>query len=471
MNAARAVPVFVAPVRPRITPKISAVVGLICVLAAPLWVYELFFAVEDQPVSDFALVPAIIAANLILVSIVARRDQGLSRVLPVAFLFKIVCVAAYLYMTFGIFGGSVDLVHYYGQGLEIANAFHLRGEWTTLQPFWSNNFIYMITGGLFIVIGPSLVAGSMIFAMVAFWGQYLFYRAFCQAFPQGDRDLAMSLLLFLPSIVFWPAVVGKDAIIFFCIAMASYGFVLLQVQAKLRSIVLMAGGLGGTMLVRPHIAAMLGMAMFVPYVLGKNRKGVAQVAGKLLALPLFLGGIYYLAGEAQSFLQMEDFSKAGKVMERVASGSATGGSQFSGAGSFLLDILNSPFLLFRPFPWEVRSAQAAVAGAEALLLLYLILRQRRVIRAAVVSWRQNAVVLFIVLYAVQFSVVFAISIRNFGLLARERVMLVPLVVLLLCFRPSSAVQFAQQPGRRWHILRRRHPAGVGPSLPARRGSI
>ncbi len=471
MNAVRALPVFVPPVPRRITQTISAVLALACVLSSPLWVYELFFAVEDQPVTDFALVPAIIAANLILVAIVARRDRTLSRVLPVAFLFKIVCVAAYLYMAFGIFGGSVDLVHYYGQGLEIANAFHLRGEWTTLQPFWSNNFIYMLTGGLFILIGPSIVAGSMIFAMVAFWGQYLFYRAFSRAFPQGDSDLAMSLLLFLPSIVFWPAVIGKDAVIFFCIALASYGFVLLQVEAKLRSIVLLTAGLGGTMLVRPHIAAMLAMAMFVPYAVGRNRKGVTQVAGKVLVLPLFLGAIYYLAGEAQSFLQMEDFSKAGKVMERVATGSATGGSQFSGAGSFVLDVLNAPFLLFRPFPWEVRSAQAAIAGAEALLLLYLVFRQRRVISAALLSWRENAVVLFIVLYAVQFSVVFAISIRNFGLLARERVMLVPLVVLLLCFRPASALHDRSYPWQRWRVFRRDRSRAVARSLSMRRSSV
>ncbi len=445
----------------RVANNIITAIGLACILTSPAWAYQLFFDFENQPASDFALVPLIIAANVVLVIVLSRDDRFLRRALPVALAFKIVCAAAYLFMCFHVFGGAVDLAHYFSMGQQIAESFRLRSEWEFLHPFWSNNFVFMMTGAMFIVIGPSIVAGSILYAMVSFWGQYVFYRAFCLAFPDGDRTTAGLLLLFLPSVVFWPSTIGKDSPIFYCIAVTTYGFVLLQQKAKASAFLIMAVGLGGTCIIRPHIAAMLAIAILIPYLIGRNVKGISQVAGKMIALPLLVVGIYYIASQAQSFLKVEDLSKAESVVQRVASSSSIGGSQFEGGSSMLFDLLNAPFLLFRPFPWEIRSLQAAIGGMESLIVLALVWTRRKVLRSALLLSRQNAILMFIGIYTVEFSIVFAAAIRNFGLLARQRVMLVPLVMMALCFRSPGEAESPARPARRggrW--FSRLRPRGV-----------
>jgi hypothetical protein len=56
----------------------------------------------------------------------------------------------------------------------------------------------------------------------------------------------------------------------------------------------------------------------------------------------------------------------------------------------------------------------------------------------VVKGRSNPLVTFAVCFFLIFSMVFSISLSNFGLLARQRVMVLPLVLLLLLASKSPA---------------------------------
>ena len=87
-------------------------------------------------------------------------------------------------------------------------------------------------------------------------------------------------------------------------------------------------------------------------------------------------------------------------------------------------------ILFRPFPFEAHNAQAAVTALESTLLLCLTIAQRRSIWRAVRELRRRPYVAFILVYAAGFVVAFA-SISNFGILARERVQLLPFFLVLL----------------------------------------
>ena len=54
--------------------------------------------------------------------------------------------------------------------------------------------------------------------------------------------------------------------------------------------------------------------------------------------------------------------------------------------------------------------------------------------------RETAVILAAILFVAQFSIIFSAAITNFGLLARQRVMAMPFLVLLLCFHKTRAAR-------------------------------
>jgi hypothetical protein len=52
------------------------------------------------------------------------------------------------------------------------------------------------------------------------------------------------------------------------------------------------------------------------------------------------------------------------------------------------------------------------------------------------QWR-NPYTLFILVFCLLFSVAFAVATSNFGILVRERVMMVPIALMLVCAKPKS----------------------------------
>ncbi len=56
-------------------------------------------------------------------------------------------------------------------------------EWGGKQ---GTQYMELITTAVYTVVGPSPIAGFVIFASMAFWGQYLLFRAFRVALPDGD---------------------------------------------------------------------------------------------------------------------------------------------------------------------------------------------------------------------------------------------------------------------------------------------
>ena len=86
--------------------------------------------------------------------------------------------------------------------------------------------------------------------------------------------------------------------------------------------------------------------------------------------------------------------------------------------------------MFRPFPTEAHNRQALFASAESALLLGLLaLWWRRLARVPRAMLR-NPYVMFAVVYAMGFVVAFS-SFSNFGILARQRVQVLPLVLAVV----------------------------------------
>jgi len=289
----------------------------------------------------------------------------------------------------------------------------------------------MICGALQILIGPAFPSMSVIFSMLSFWGEFFAYRAFCTAFPKGDRYILGILLFFLPSIVFWPSTIGKDALIMLFIGLCVYGFALVNHQPSSRAFFYLGLGLLGTMVVRPHIAAMLVISMTAPYLVANNRRGAAAALTKMIGFALLLGGTYFIALQARTFLQFDDVNGGMTAIDNVNRSNHYGNAAIGQNESALARAISAPVLLFRPFIWEVHNIPSTLASIEGLLLLLFTWRRRRELLEMLRRWKIDSFAAFLLVYTVQFSIIFAGAMSNFGLLARQRVMLLPFALMLL----------------------------------------
>lgn len=411
--------------------------GFIGILSSPVWGVALFFSPSpDFPVlSSVVLVPMILLVNFGLILSICKQSPELKEILSVSLMLKTAAAGIYLYMCFRLYHGSADTLHYYWIGEQIATNFKLRGEWTILHPIWGTNFICMVTGALVAMMGNAVSAAMLVYASISFWGQYFFYRVFCTAFPQGNRERAASLIFLLPSIVFWSAAIGKDALTCFSLGLASYGFVLMIEGKSTRGALYLLLGVALTGFVRPHMAGLFGLAVTATYIVGKHRGGTWAFARKIFGIPLLVAGTVYLVRNVQVAIGAESVSQGMNLAKALAKNNmALGGSTF-GAGSLTIRLTAAPLMLFRPFPWEIHNIQAAVASLEALFLLCCFWRLRHDLRSFVTTSLRHPFVLFIIVYWVEFTVVFGIATTNFGILSRMRIMLLPLVIMLLCVEP------------------------------------
>ena len=168
----------------------------------------------------------------------------------------------HFFVDFGFYGGVADARQYSAQGADLAAQFwqgdfvpHLGG------PLVGIGFINLLTGIIYALIGPTIIGGYLFYSWLAFWGLYFCYRAFRTAMPGADHRRYAILVLFLPSLVFWSSGIGKGAWMTLCIGLALLGAARLLSRAP-RSMLPLLAGLGGTALVRPHITAILVMALF-----------------------------------------------------------------------------------------------------------------------------------------------------------------------------------------------------------------
>lgn len=462
--AAPVVGLRVPPPRTDRTALVLKVIAALAILSAPLWLPALFFSYQFEIGTSLVAVPMMLAACLVLAIALSRGDRFGFEIIAVGVIVKLMGAALFTFTVYQVYNAAADMPRYVTWGRQFADDI-MRGEGRLLRPIWGGNFVSMLTGGVFLTLGEAIPAAVTMFSLASFWGQYLLWRAFTVAFPMGEHRLAALLLLFTPSLVFWTAAIGKDALVMFSLGLVAYGYARLTVQGTYSGVVVLVLGLGLTLLARPHMAGMISLALLVPYMVSRERRGVAGLLGRMIAVPLLVLGTAYLATQGAAYVEMSNYTEGESVVEKVARSNRMGGSKIQGGETLASRVTMAPFLLFRPFPWEVHNLQAAVAAAEALVLLVVSFRLRRRLLSLVLHARENPFVLFSLLYGAMFLITFSGSLTNLGLLARQRVMVLPFFLMLLCVPAPPG----DPPPRLAWWRRRRAPAPppvVGSATPA-----
>jgi hypothetical protein len=381
-----------------------------------------------------------------LFSRVWKNDKFIQLLFGAGMSTRVAAAGAYVWLGFVVFNVAVDAFHYWNEGMVRAKEFSGVG-WSAFPPPWtSTNLICNLCGLITLVIGNAMPTLFVLFAFAALWGAYFFYRAFSIAFPHGNRGLYGVLLVLLPSMVYWSSAIGKDSLEQLFIGLSAYGFARIIQQVNARSLVICVLGLGGAAVVRPHVGAMLAIGILVPFTAGRARGGWLTMSVKVLLVPILAAGTLYMVSQAQSFVGAEggDFQSNVNRLKLQSRASDLGGSSFNSGESLPRRITQGPFLVFRPFPWEVHNAMSAAAALEGVGLFIFAWSKRRDFWVLVHQWR-DPYVLFILVYSLEFSVIFAAATSNFGILVRQRIMMVPVFLMLFCVPRELSRAVARRP--------------------------
>jgi Uncharacterised nucleotidyltransferase len=390
-----------------------------------------------------------------------RPDEAwVGRWLVVAVVVKIGASYFRYHTAFNSYGGVADASGYDQWGRELARAWLDGSRAPELENLRELNFIRWFTGVVYYVFGTDMVAGFFVFGLLAVVGSYLWYRATADAVPGINRRLYLALVLFAPSVVFWPSSIGKESLMQLGIGTVALATAHLLGHRLARAAVL--GLAGGWLLwvVRPHLLALVTLAAGCAYVGGRVRGSggamrslMARPAG-LLAVALVLA---FTVSQATRFLGMEDLSLSSieAELDENTERTSIGGSEYHHGGNSLNPLRlpeGAVTVLLRPFPWETESSLQLISSVESALLIGLIVARLSSVRAALRRARSTPFLLycwtFVILYAATFS-----SIANFGLLVRQRSLVMPALFVLVSVRAATTTpRSAAAPPRRQPVM-------------------
>lgn len=396
--------------------------------------------------------PILFAVSLPAFSRQARRegDRSIFWLLVLALLAKFIGAIVRYYVAFDVYEGVADAAAYHDHGAMIAENFQNGVFRTGLDSLTDTNFIRFLTGLVYTFVGPTGLGGFVVFSWLGFWGVYFFYRAFRLAVPEGRSRSYAKLVFFLPTLLFWPSSVGKEAWMMFALGIAAFGAARMLTGRTWRGLLVAALGLWLATIVRPHVAGIFALSLAAGYLFRRSRPelgGFATLA-KIVGLMAATALAVVLVIRTDRFLEASAIQTEGgvaSVLRQTSERTAQGGSEF--VPSALESPARAPIavatVLFRPFLFEVSNAQGLAASLETTFLLVLCFRRWRWIGAAFRSIRRQPYVALAIAYTGLFILAFS-AFANFGLLARERAQLFPLFLVLICI-PSMSQEAERRP--------------------------
>lgn len=390
---------------------------------------------------------ALIVGTLTIVTIPIARHAakveewpGLSKIVMAAMLLRLGGSIARYLVAYGAYGGVADAstyTHVASTHFEAFRHFHLFSPTTGVF----SGFVPWLDTVVYAVFGPTEIGAFFIFSWLNFLGCYLFFRAFRIGYPEGDARRYAALVFFLPSLLYWPSSLGKEGWMVLVIGLACYGLARSLAGRPFGYITLVAG-IGGMVLVRPHLALIFLPAAMLAFVLRRTRPGARRrPAGRILGILILVVSLFVVVSKAQSYFGVTnlDVQTVTKQLQTTRMQTDEGNSAFNPPNA------QSPLgfpqavvaVLFRPFPFEAHGITVLVASMEGIILIGLTVQSRTRLARLPRALRRNPYVLFCTVYSLLFIFAFS-NFSNFGILARERVQMLPMYLALLALAKPSA---------------------------------
>jgi len=394
------------------------------VVAGLLFIGGVFLAVAGNKEAMGAVVSGPLL--LLIAYLVARRISATDnnpQLIPIllgAFCLKM-AGALVRYWIAAVLYHSGDFYDYDKWGRRIASG--LRHGHLLSQPgrLAGTDFMRYVTGFIYFLTPARLLSGFLVYAFLSYIGLIFFWRAYRLAISQKNDLRYLKWVVLLPSLLYWPSAIGKDAFMVLAAGVASYGVACLLTTRFLAGITVLSLGAAAMCYVRPHIALVICAGLVVAVIVGRSQVGVATT---LLTIGFTIALAFVVLHASSSFFGITNFNQASiaKELNDVSAQSSEGGSSFSPI------IANNPIkfpaaaftVLYRPLPIESHSGQELATSIEGIVLLVMTVKTSR--RYPYFAYAFVAILVFIFAFS---------GISNFGILARQRTVIEPLLLVFL----------------------------------------
>jgi hypothetical protein len=264
------------------------------------------------------------------------------------------------------------------------------------------------------------------YSLIGFIGLTYFYVMAVELIPNDPKFSGYYLfpmLFFLPNLHFWSCAVGKDALLFFCIAIFTYG--LMQPFKRMPMIVF---GLLLAYFIRPHITLFMLLGFGMAYFSGQN----ISVFRRILFFGLMVGIAIAILPMVMKFARIEEasldsFDKFSETKAALLSKASAGSA---------VDISSYPFpvkvftFLYRPLFFDINGIPSVLASLENLLLLvlsYTVLKNKPLETFKKAPFVIQGMVYFLIIGTLAFSQ----SLGNVGIMIRMRNMFLPGLIIFI----------------------------------------
>jgi hypothetical protein len=325
-----------------------------------------------------------------------------------------------------------DALAYYSKGLEYANRLAeldlsiFEAAERGAKTWWGTQFVEYVSGFVLLLIGPSLQAEFLVFAIFPFIGLILAVKTVHANYtPEAGKRYAY-LVFFAPSLCFWPSSVGKESLMLLAIGLILYGYAGARTRIQW---VPLGAGLLLAFVIRPHVSALIAIALGFTQVLRPN-----TIYNPRELLKTFVLGVLAILVVFSTLneLGVQDAQEAQELFDHRAGKTTQGGSAFErtevGVMAIPIAFIN---MLFRPFFFESSSAVVLLAALEVLLFWLIVFLFRRTVLFSLLSFRTDRLLRLAAPLTFLFCLIFGLAFGNAGIIARQRVAILPSLFLFL----------------------------------------
>jgi hypothetical protein len=252
------------------------------------------------------------------------------------------------------------------------------------------------------------LGATILFASLSYIGFWMLFQII-----QNYKIKYLWLILLVPSMHFWTAGFGKDCLVFFFITTLLYG-----VQKNKLYFILIA--LIGIYLFRPHVGVLFGFLYLVTLLFSSKASFWLKIIATIFALGVALVTTSYLL----SYLRIDSLSELYNFALMMQGQNRFGGSSYDVSEySTFLQVFT---YLFRPFFESLALTSLAVSIDN---LLYFSIFLWVIINIKLISFKDPEM-LFLILSFCIFSLIMGFTIANLGLALRQKIMIMPFLLLI-----------------------------------------
>jgi hypothetical protein len=411
---------------------------------------------SEEGIRGFIAGPLFFALIMVPLLRVVRRHPERGHLLRIVYggmFLRLLFAVAHLLVGFVVYGGAIDFVGYHDLAGTFIDSFLSPAdplappEEASLDRGSVANFVTIVVlAVLRIVVGPQFIGLFLVTAAAGTVAAWLFYRAFEIRFPDArGRRFYAAILFLLPSVGFWSIFLGKDVVVFLCLAVATYAVARLVDGLSSRAVLLLAAALLGLFLIRAPVGIGVAVAALCTVILRPLRwhgpeAWLRPVQRAVVAIAIVVG-FYPLATGVLLRMGVQEITLEAlaerAAMQHQGFAATAGGTQMESmlvATDPVSVALFLPYgimtLLFRPFLWEAHNALALVAGVENLFFMGLCVWRAPAIMRSLRTAVRSPFLVFTVVAFVMTTV--ALSFQwNLGATARLRTMALPFLLLLM----------------------------------------